>query len=151
VLTPNCLNNYGAYHALKIQISLCRHNALTSKKLRIYGESQQTLDWLYVQDHCAAIVPAVKNGKIRSTYDIRGCNQIKNLQVVTFLCGILDKLRLHKDGQPYTSTVIFLQDSPNYDRYHYILVTKINSGLGLQPAATFTACLKKAVQRRLEN
>ncbi|MBO9170448.1 dTDP-glucose 4,6-dehydratase [Rhizobium sp. L245/93] len=151
VLTTNCSNNYGPYHFPEKLIPLCIHNALSGKPLPIYGDGQQIRDWLYVKDHCSAIMRVVDRGLIGETYNIGGWNEQANLDVVKKLCGVLDELRPREDGMSYASQIMFVKDRPGHDRRYAINAKKIENELGWRPAETFETGLRKTVQWFLEN
>src|SRR6201996_1970387 len=98
VLTTNCSNNYGPYHFPEKLIPLVILNALEGKDLPVYGDGQNVRDWLYVTDHCDAILTVLENGTLGETYNVGGLNEQKNLDVVKTLCSILDEL--HPEGAP---------------------------------------------------
>ena len=89
-LTTNCSNNYGPYHFPEKLIPLVIHNALTDKPLPIYGTGQQIRDWLYAEDHCAAIRRVLEAGMVGEVYNIGGWNEKPNIEVVKTLCRMLD-------------------------------------------------------------
>ncbi|HET9463840.1 MAG TPA: dTDP-glucose 4,6-dehydratase, partial [Thiobacillus sp.] len=92
VLTTNCSNNYGPLQFPEKLIPLVIHNALAGKPLPIYGDGSNVRDWLYVSDHCSAIRRVLEAGRVGETYNIGGCNEKTNLEVVKTLCAILDQL-----------------------------------------------------------
>src|ERR1700690_3487312 len=99
VLTTNCSNNYGPYQFPEKLIPLMIHNALHGKALPVYGDGQNVRDWLYVTDHCDAILTVLADGTLGETYNVGGLNEQKNLDVVNILCAILDEL--HPVGAPH--------------------------------------------------
>ena len=101
VLTTNCSNNYGPHHFPEKLIPLVIHNALAGKPLPIYGTGQQIRDWLYVEDHCAAIRRVLEAGKIGEVYNVGGWNEKPNIEVVKTLCRMLDAKTPRADGKPY--------------------------------------------------
>jgi dTDP-glucose 4,6-dehydratase len=151
VLTTNCSNNYGPYQFPEKLIPLCIHNALAGKPLPIYGDGQQIRDWLYVQDHCAAIRRVLAAGRIGETYNIGGWNEKANLEVVKILCAILDDLKPRTDGQSYAKQITFVPDRPGHDRRYAIDASKIERELGWKPAETFETGIRKTVQWYLAN
>ncbi len=150
MLTTNCSNNYGPYHFPEKLIPLVIHNALNGKPLPIYGNGQQIRDWLYVGDHCAAIRRVLEAGKVGEVYNIGGCNEKTNLEVVHTLCDILDKEKPKKSGS-YRDQITFVQDRPGHDQRYAIDATKIERELGWKPAETFETGIQKTVQWYLHN
>ncbi len=151
VLTTNCSNNYGPYHFPEKLIPLCIHNALAGKPLPVYGDGMQIRDWLYVKDHCSAIRRVLEAGRVGETYNIGGCNEKANLDVVITLCGILDELAPRKDRKRYADQITFVKDRPGHDRRYAIDATKIGQELGWKPSETFETGIRKTVIWYLEN
>jgi dTDP-glucose 4,6-dehydratase len=151
VLTTNCSNNYGPYHFPEKLIPLVIHNALAGKALPIYGDGQQVRDWLYVTDHCSAIRRVLEAGAPGETYNIGGCNEKANIDVVRTLCAILDEARPRADGQGYATQITFVKDRPGHDRRYAIDAGKIERELGWRPAETFESGIRKTVHWYLEN
>ena len=151
MLTTNCSNNYGPYHFPEKLIPLVIHNALSGKPLPIYGDGQQVRDWLYVKDHCAAIRRVLEAGTPGETYNVGGCNEKTNLQVVTTLCDILDQESPRADGQSYRDAIVFIKDRPGHDRRYAVDASKICRELGWSPAETFESGIRKTVRWYLDN
>ena len=146
VLTTNCSNNYGPYHFPEKLIPLVIHNALAGKPLPIYGDGQQVRDWLYVEDHCKAIMRVLQDGRLGETYNVGGWNEKPNIEVVRTLCALLDELQSRPDGQSYASQMTFVKDRPGHDRRYAIDARKLERELGWRPEETFETGLRKTVQ-----
>jgi len=97
VLVTNCSNNYGPYQFPEKLIPLMILNIVEQKPLPIYGDGRNVRDWLYVIDHCAALLRVFENGRVGETYNIGGNSERRNVDVVHRLCDILDK-RLGRSG-----------------------------------------------------
>lgn len=151
VLTTNCSNNYGPYHFPEKLIPLVIINALADKKLPIYGDGQQVRDWLYVEDHTRAIYEVLERGHLGETYNIGGCNEKTNLEVVRTICTILDELKPREDGSSYSRLITFVKDRPGHDRRYAIDARKIEGELGWKPQETFDTGIRKTVQWYLDN
>ncbi len=151
VVTTNCSNNYGPYHFPEKLIPLVIHNALAGKPLPIYGDGQQIRDWLYVTDHCSAIRRVLAEGRLGETYNVGGCNEKANIDVVRTLCSILDELRPRGDGESYASQMTFVKDRPGHDRRYAIDAGKLERELGWRPAETFETGIRKTVQWYMAN
>ncbi|ROH88278.1 dTDP-glucose 4,6-dehydratase [Pseudomethylobacillus aquaticus] len=149
VLTTNCSNNYGAYQFPEKLIPLVIHNALAGKPLPIYGDGGNVRDWLYVNDHCSAIRRVLAAGRVGETYNIGGCNEKTNLQVVHTLCDILDTLQ--PAAHSYRDLITFVPDRPGHDRRYAIDASKIQQELGWQPAEDFESGMRKTVAWYLAN
>ncbi|MHB1689429.1 MAG: dTDP-glucose 4,6-dehydratase [Thiomonas sp.] len=151
VLTTNCSNNYGPYQFPEKLIPLMIHNALAGKALPVYGDGQNVRDWLYVEDHCRAIGRVLQAGKLGETYNVGGCNEVRNLDVVHTLCHLLDQLRPRADGRSYATQIAFVADRPGHDRRYAIDARKIEAELGWRPQETFATGLKRTVQWYLDH
>jgi dTDP-glucose 4,6-dehydratase len=146
VLTTNCSNNYGPYHFPEKLIPLVIHNALAGKPLPIYGDGMQVRDWLYVEDHCRAIMRVLQDGRLGETYNVGGWNEKPNIEVVRTLCALLDELQPRPDGQSYATQMTFVKDRPGHDRRYAIDARKLERELGWRPLETFETGLRKTVQ-----
>jgi len=151
VLTTNCSNNYGPYQFPEKLIPLCILKALKGENLPIYGDGQQVRDWLYVVDHFKGITTVLERGVVGETYNIGGCNEKTNLEVVYTLCDLLDELKPLEDGQSYKEQITFVKDRPGHDRRYAIDTTKIVGELGWKPEETFETGICKTVKWYLEN
>jgi dTDP-glucose 4,6-dehydratase len=149
-LTTNCSNNYGPYHFPEKLIPLMIANALDGKSLPIYGDGKNVRDWLYVEDHCSAIRRVLAAGGVGDTYNIGGCNELTNLQVVHILCNILNTLAPRATGR-YEDLISFVKDRPGHDRRYAIDAGKIERELAWKPAETFETGIRKTVQWYLDN
>ena len=137
-----CSNNYGAFHFPEKLIPLMIINALHDKKLPVYGTGDNVRDWLYVEDHCAAIDLIVRRGKVGEVYNIGGHNERTNLEVVKTILKILGK------GE---DLIEFVTDRKGHDKRYAIDPTKITNELGWTPKTNFDDGIKKTVAWYLEN
>lgn len=151
VLTTNCSNNYGPYQFPEKLIPLVIHNALGSKDLPIYGDGQQIRDWLFVEDHCSAILKVLDNGTLGEVYNIGGLNEKTNIEVVNHICKILDDLKPRLDGKSYKDQITYIKDRPGHDRRYAIDATKISNDLAWSPELTFEDGIKQTVNWYLNN
>ena len=150
-LTSNCSNNYGPYQFPEKLIPLMILNALNRKPLPVYGDGLNIRDWLYVGDHCEALRTVLAKGKPGEVYNIGGCNEKTNIEVVRTVCTILDELRPNSKIGHYESLITFIKDRPGHDRRYAIDVGKIERELGWQPAISFETGIRKTVQWYLDN
>jgi dTDP-glucose 4,6-dehydratase len=146
VLTTNCSNNYGPFQFPEKLIPLMILNALEGKKLPVYGDGCNVRDWLYVEDHCAAIRAVLERGRVGETYNIGGESERKNIHVVNAICDIVDELRADAKLTPRRRQITFVADRPGHDRRYAINAAKIRSELGWKPAESFEAGLRKTVE-----
>lgn len=151
-LITNCSNNYGPYHFPEKLIPLIINNALNGKKLPVYGDGTNVRDWLYVVDHCQAILTVLKKGKLGETYNVGGNNEKQNIEVVQTICDILDmKTALLPTGEPRRSLITFVKDRPGHDRRYAIDASKISEELGWEPSVTFEEGIERTVEWYLDN
>ncbi|MDR3746151.1 MAG: dTDP-glucose 4,6-dehydratase [Acidobacteriaceae bacterium] len=149
VVTTNCSNNYGPYQFPEKLIPLMIHNAISGKPLPIYGDGQNVRDWLYVADHCDAILSVLQAGRLGGTYNVGGLNEQKNLDIVNTLCEILDEL--HPAGAPHNQLITYVKDRPGHDRRYAIDCSKLQRELGWAPKESFHTGIRKTVQWYLDN
>ena len=149
VLTTNCSNNYGPYQFPEKLIPLIIHNALHGKPLPIYGDGLNVRDWLYVGDHCSAIRAVLAQGRVGETYNIGGCNEMANIDVVKTVCALLDELK--PAAQPYDALITYVKDRAGHDRRYAIDARKIEQELNWRPSETFESGIRKTVQWYLAN
>jgi len=151
ITISNCSNNYGPYQFPEKLIPLMILNCLAHKPLPVYGKGINVRDWLFVTDHCEAINIIIRKGKIGETYNIGGHNEMKNIDIVTTICKILDEMEPSKKLKSYTELITFVQDRPGHDLRYAIDATKIEKELGWKPAETFATGIRKTVAWYLEN
>ena len=151
VITTNCSNNYGPYQFPEKLLPLMIHNALNGKSLPVYGDGKQIRDWLFVEDHCRAILRVLDKGEIGQVYNIGGHNEKTNLEVVHTLCNILDEMVPDSPHRPYKNLIQFVEDRPGHDRRYAIDASKIQSQLGWEPRESFETGLRKTVAWYLDN
>ena len=151
VLTTNCSNNYGPYQFPEKLLPLMITKALSGKPLPIYGDGKQIRDWLYVEDHCRAILEVLENGTVGQVYNIGGHNEKTNLEVVQTLCRILDEMVPGSPHRPHESLISFVEDRPGHDRRYAIDAGKIKKELGWVPRESFETGLQKTVSWYLDN
>lgn len=151
VLMTNCSNNYGPFQFPEKLIPLMILNALEGKPLPVYGTGMNIRDWLYVEDHCRAILAVLEKGRIGEKYNIGGHNEMTNLCIVHTLCDILDVKRPRSDGKSYREQISFVKDRPGHDLRYAIDAAKIQRELGWVPAETFETGIIKTVDWYLNN
>jgi len=151
VLITNCSNNYGPYHFPEKLIPLMILNALEGKSLPVYGTGQNVRDWLYVEDHCQAILKVLEKGVPGEKYNIGGHNEKTNMSIVHTLCDILDKRSPRNDGKSYREQITFVKDRPGHDLRYAIDASKIEKELGWVPAESFESGIMKTVEWYLHN
>jgi dTDP-glucose 4,6-dehydratase len=151
VLITNCSNNYGPYQFPEKLIPLMITHALQGKPLPIYGDGLQVRDWLFVNDHCKAIVDVLEKGVAGQTYNIGGDNQRSNLEVVETICTLLDELAPDSKYRPHRQLITYVADRPGHDRRYAIDAGKIARELGWKPVESFETGMRKTIQWYLSN
>jgi dTDP-glucose 4,6-dehydratase len=152
VLITNCSNNYGPYQFPEKLIPLIISNALEGKELPVYGDGKNIRDWLYVVDHCKAILAVLQKGTIGETYNIGGNSEKQNIEVVTTICDVLDeKVGSLKSGEPRRNLIRFVKDRAGHDRRYAIDATKIREELGWTPSLVFADGIRQTIDWYLEN
>ena len=142
VSITRCSNNYGPYHFPEKLIPLMITRALNDQSLPVYGKGENVRDWLYVEDHCAAIDLVMRKGREGEVYNVGGHNERTNLDVV--------KTVLRELGKP-ESLIAFVTDRPGHDRRYAIDPSKIHAELGWLPRTKFDDGIHQTVQWYLDN
>lgn len=147
----NCSNNYGPYQFPEKLIPLMILNILEEKPLPVYGDGKHVRDWLYVIDHCDALLMVLAKGKPGETYNIGGGAERQNLEIVHLLCDLLDARLRRSGGKSSRSLVQFVSDRPGHDRRYAIDAAKIDRELGWSPAHDFEKALATTVAWYMDN
>lgn len=147
----NCSNNYGPYQFPEKLIPLMILNALEGKPLPVYGDGKQVRDWLYVADHCEAILLVLRQAPLGESYNIGGGNQPTNLEIVENLCEILDEVVPESPYKPHRQLICFVADRPGHDRRYAMDIQKISTQLGWKPKHTLAEGLRATVLWYLEH
>jgi dTDP-glucose 4,6-dehydratase len=151
-LVTNCSNNYGPYQFPEKLIPLIINNALNGKELPVYGDGRNVRDWLYVVDHCEAILTVLANGRVGETYNVGGNSEKQNIEVVRAICDILDELAPPLAGGALRQSLIrFVKDRPGHDRRYAIDASKIKQELGWEPSVNFEEGIRRTVCWYLDN
>lgn len=137
VSITRCSNNYGPYHFPEKLIPLMISRALADESLPVYGKGENIRDWLYVEDHCAAIDLVMRQGREGEIYNVGGHNERTNLAVVEAILR-----ELHKPQ----SLIRFVTDRPGHDMRYAIDPTKITTELGWSPQTQFEDGIRQTVQ-----
>jgi dTDP-glucose 4,6-dehydratase len=149
VIVTNCSNNYGPCQFPEKLIPLMILNGLEGKTLPVYGAGENVRDWLYVEDHVAALWAAVTRGEIGETYNIGGETELRNIDVVQLICDVLDE---HEPRAASRRKLIsFVADRPGHDARYAMDISKVTRDLGWRPRETFETGLRKTVAWYLEN
>jgi len=137
-----CSNNYGPYQFPEKLIPLFITNALEGRPVPLYGDGMNVRDWIFVEDHCAAIDAVLHHGKAGEIYNIGGNSERTNIEITR---TILQEL-----GKPET-LIQYVKDRPGHDRRYAIDCAKICAELGWRPAYDFQSGMQKTIQWYVEN
>jgi dTDP-glucose 4,6-dehydratase len=148
-LISNCSNNYGPYHFPEKLIPLAVLNALHGKPLPVYGNGSNVRDWLYVEDHARALHLIGGEGQLGQKYNVGGRNERRNIDVVTTICGILDRVRPGRE--PHASLIRFVTDRPGHDYRYAIDASRLETELGWTARENFETGIEKTVLWYIEN
>jgi dTDP-glucose 4,6-dehydratase len=148
-LITNCSNNYGPRQFPEKLIPLMLINALQGRQLPVYGDGRQRRDWLFVADHCRALLRVLEAGEPGRTYNIGGNAERTNLEIVEALCDLLD--RREPGDRPRRELVRFVTDRPGHDRRYAIDASRIRSELGWSPAVDLGEGLAQTVDWYLKH
>jgi len=150
-LTTNCSNNYGPYQFPEKLIPLVILNARAAKSLPVYGDGQNVRDWLFVEDHCAAVRRILAQGRAGETYNIGGGGQKRNIEIVEIICSILDECCPEDPSVPHRKLIAFVKDRPGHDRRYAVDARKVERELDWKPRESLESGLRKTVQWYLQN
>jgi dTDP-glucose 4,6-dehydratase len=151
ITISNCSNNYGPRQFPEKLIPLLILNALEGKRLPVYGDGQQVRDWLFVDDHCAAVMAILLAGRPGETYNIGGGTQPANLDIVQQVCSLLDDLVPNSPHAPHARLITHVPDRPGHDRRYAMDIHKIRAELSWSPSESLTSGLRKTVLWYLAN
>jgi dTDP-glucose 4,6-dehydratase len=150
VVISNCSNNYGPNQFPEKLIPLAINNIRNSKPIPVYGKGENIRDWLYAEDHAAAIDLIFHKGIPGETYNIGGENEWKNIDLIKLLCSIMDNKMGRKSGTS-EDLIIYVKDRPGHDMRYAIDSSKLTRELGWSPSLDFEHGLDKTVDWYLSN
>jgi dTDP-glucose 4,6-dehydratase len=150
VKMSNCSNNYGSHHFPEKLIPLMIHNIQHKKPLPIYGKGDNIRDWLWVEDHASAIETIFHHGRIGESYNVGGLNEWTNIELVNYLCQIMDE-KLGRNKGESASLITYVTDRAGHDKRYAIDASKLENELGWKPSITFEEGLSKTVDWFLSN
>jgi dTDP-glucose 4,6-dehydratase len=151
-LITNCSNNYGPYQFPEKLIPLMILNIMEQKPLPVYGDGTNIRDWLYVIDHCEALIRVLEQGTPGKTYNIGGNEEKTNIDIVRSLCSFMDnRLNTHSENRSAHHLINFVKDRPGHDRRYAIDATRIRNDLGWSPRFSFEEALGSTIDWYLAN
>lgn len=145
VVVTNCSNNYGPYQFPEKLIPLMILNIIEQKDLPVYGDGKNVRDWLYVIDHCEALLTVFLQGTLGETYNIGGGTELENIRIVHLLCELLDE-KLGRSGKNSSTNLIrFVKDRPGHDRRYAIDASKMKRELGWKARFVFSEAIARTI------
>jgi dTDP-glucose 4,6-dehydratase len=142
-IITNCSNNYGPYQFPEKLIPLIILNIVENKPLPVYGDGKNVRDWLYVIDHCDAILKVLEEGVPGEIYNIGGNSEFQNIDIVNLLCDMLDE-KLGREGSS-RELIEFVKDRPGHDRRYAIDASKIKKELGWSARYKFEEAIEETI------
>lgn len=143
VTTSNCSNNYGPYQHPEKLIPTVIRCCIEQKPIPVYGDGSNIRDWLYVEDHVAAIDLILRKGKVSEVYNIGGENEVDNLTLVKRICQLMDEVK--PELAPHESLITFVEDRKGHDWRYAIDASKVKEELSWEPSQKFTDMLKQTL------
>ena len=150
IVISNCSNNYGPNQFPEKLIPLAINNIKNNKPVPVYGKGENVRDWLYVEDHAAAIDLIYHNGKKGETYNIGGNNEWRNIDLIRLLCTLMDQ-KFNRSAGTSEKLITYVTDRAGHDLRYAIDSSKIQSVLGWEPSVDFETGLAKTVDWYLAN
>ena len=151
VIITNCSNNFGPYQLPEKMIPLMIIKCLLEQPLTVYGNGENVRDWLYVQDHCNALLLALTKGTIGETYCIGGDCERQNIDLVHAICDIMDTEHPRRGNERHCDLICFVKDRPGHDFRYAIDSSKAQRDLQWEPLHSLETSLKRTVQWYLNN
>lgn len=149
VVTSNCSNNYGPFQHPEKLIPVVVLRALAGEEIPVYGKGQNVRDWLFVDDHAAALLMILEKGRLGETYNVGGFNERSNIDLVRTICRIMDEQR--PKASAHENQIAFVTDRPGHDLRYAIDATKIERELGWRPTVTVEEGMRRTVEWYLAN
>ncbi|MFA8450382.1 MAG: dTDP-glucose 4,6-dehydratase [Bacteroidales bacterium] len=150
IVVSNCSNNYGPNQFPEKLIPLFINNIRHNKPLPVYGKGVNIRDWLYVEDHVAAIDCIFHKGLDGETYNIGGNNEWKNIDLIKVLCKVMDQ-KLGRDSGASENLITYVTDRAGHDLRYAIDASKLAKELGWNPSVQFEEGIEKTVDWYLSN
>jgi dTDP-glucose 4,6-dehydratase len=151
VIVTNCSNNYGPYQFPEKLIPVIVRSAAAGRPLPVYGTGQNVRDWIYVDDHAEALIEVLRKGKPGESYNIGSSAERTNLEIVSGICRILDKLLPDSSHCPHESLISYVTDRPGHDFRYSIDASKVEAEIGWTPRVDFATGLQQTVEWYLSN
>ena len=150
-IITNCSNNYGPYQFPEKLIPLMIQNAMEGKELPVYGDGENVRDWIYVEDHCRALLDILEKGNPGERYNIGGNCEKMNKEVVSLICNELDKRLGLMNNRPRKDLIKFVADRPGHDWRYAIDSSKMRENLGWEPTVSFEEGIRLTMAWYIQN
>jgi len=141
--TTNCSNNYGPFQHAEKLIPTVVQACVKGEKIPVYGDGSNIRDWLYVDDHCAAVDAVIRQGKVGEVYNVGGSNELSNLDLIKHITTIMDQH--FPDKTPHQNLIDFVTDRKGHDWRYAIDARKIEQSVGWKPQMTLQEGLEKTI------
>ena len=154
VTITRCSNNYGPYHFPEKLIPLIISRALADESLPVYGTGENVRDWLYVEDHCAAIDLVIRKGREGEVYNIGGHNEKQNIEIIHIILDTLNEMLPDSDPRKAhinEELITYVEDRKGHDRRYAIAPDKIKAEIGWYPETMFAEGIKKTIKWYFEH
>lgn len=151
VIISNGSNNYGPFQYPEKLIPLMILNCLHHRPLPVYGDGAHVRDWLFVDDHVAAIWALWQNGRPGEKYNVGGRNERRNIDVVRRICTLMDQWSPRPIEGGHEALITFVDDRPGHDFRYAIVCSKLETETGWRARETFDSGIEKTVRWYLDN
>jgi dTDP-glucose 4,6-dehydratase len=151
VLVTNSSNNFGPRQFPEKLVPLVILKGLREEAIPIFGTGENVRDWLFVEDHCEALVAVMKRGRVGRTYNLGGGRELSNLEMVRAICGILDEANPRPGGEPHSELIDFVEDRPGHDLRYAIDSRRVLEEVGWSPRSEFVESLRRTIRWYLNN
>ncbi len=142
----NCSNNFGPHQHDEKLIPTVIRKALKQEPIPVYGTGENVRDWLYVTDHCKALIEIFEKGEAGAHYNIGGENEWKNIDLVKLICDILNREQTGGPDGDFKNLITFVEDRLGHDFRYSVDVSKIRREIGWSPSTAFTEELTETVR-----
>lgn len=150
-IITNCSNNYGPFQFPEKLIPLMITNAVKGIELPIYGDGKNVRDWLYVEDHCSALLTVLEKGVTGECYNIGGNCEKRNKDIVHLICDTLDKKLRLINNRPRRDLIRYVADRPGHDRRYALNTAKITKELLWEPKVAFGEGIQRTIDWYVQN
>lgn len=150
-LITNGCNSYGPYQFPEKLVPLMILNCLAEAPLPVYGDGNHVREWLHAGDHCAAIAAVLARGRPGETYNVSGNVACTNLEIVSSICAIFDRLRPRAGGRRHVELITHVADRPAHDRRYAVDSSKLSRETGWRPEVALEAGLEETARWYVTN